>query len=75
MAFYCFVFDFNVSICSKIYKRESFPVVIVGGKHVHTSLVLMLFVKRTHSSQLRVFIISLICLQEILNSYNVGGSI
>ena len=40
---------------SKIYKTESFPVVIMGGTNVDISLVLKLFVKCTHSSQRRFF--------------------
>ena len=40
---------------SKIYKTDTFSVVIVGGTNVNISLVLNLFVKCTHSSQRRFF--------------------
>ena len=39
----------------KIYKTESFSVVIMGGQNVDISFVLKLFVKCTHSSQRRFF--------------------
>ena len=38
---------------SKIYKTESFSIVIVGGQIVETSLNFKLFMKCTHSSQHR----------------------
>ena len=51
----CFLWFVNVIIFSKIYKTETFSVVIVGGTNVDISMVLKLFVKCTHSSQRRFF--------------------
>ena len=40
-------------VFSKIYKTESFSIVIVGGQIVDISLSFKLFMKCTHSSQHR----------------------
>ena len=58
---------FHVIVVSKIYNTESFPVVILGCQHFDISLVLKLVVRWMHSPQRCFLIISLMCLEQILN--------